>query len=251
MKSSIRRGWSLFFKENFVEWYDLQLEHNNYPGVLLDKVQDHLNESSTVLDIGAGTGAFAIPIAREGKEVTVVEPSNKMLIRLCSKMDDLTNIRLINKCWEDVNINEIGMYDMVIAVNSLYRIADVAVALKKMFSVAKKYLYIIMECRSNFYKKMWQQIKKGKYHPTPSFIHLYNVLYELGVFANVEIIKIPRSQIYLDIKQAVRHWLIRLDLPPEKEDELQAYLLSYLKEKDGMLYLEEEGQSAIIWYEKK
>ncbi|HAJ95454.1 MAG TPA: hypothetical protein DCP02_04380, partial [Actinobacteria bacterium] len=58
MKSSLSRGWNLFLKENFVEWYDLQLEHNNYPGILLDKVRDRLDDSSTVLDIGAGTGAF-------------------------------------------------------------------------------------------------------------------------------------------------------------------------------------------------
>lgn len=251
MKSSNRKGWSLFFKENFVKWYDLQLEYNSYPGVLLDRVQSRLDNSSTVLDVGAGTGAFTIPIAREIREVTVVEPSNEMLMRLCSKVDDLTNIHLINKRWEDVNINDIGMYDMVIAANSLYRIADIAEALKKMLSAAKKYLYIIMECRSNFCKKIWHQFKKEEYNTPPSFIHLYNILYELGVFANVDIIKIPRSQIYLDIKQAVRHWLIRLDLQPEEEDKLQAYLLRHLKEKDGMLYLKEEGQSAIIWYEKK
>ncbi len=251
MKSSLSRGWNLFLKENFVEWYDLQLEHNSYPGILLDKVQDRLDDSSTVLDIGAGTGAFAIPIAREVKKVTVVEPSKEMLMRLRSKMDNLTNIRMIDKCWEDASIDEIGIHDMVIAVNSLYRITDITMALKKMLSVAKKNLYIIMQCRSNFYKKIWQQLKKGQYHSPPSFIHLYNVLYELGVTANVEIIRIPRSQIYLDIKQAVRHWLIRLDLQSEDEDKLQAYLLGCLKEKDGMLYLEEEGQSAIIWYEKK
>lgn len=251
MKSSLSRGWNLFFNENFAKWYDLQLEHNGYPGVLLDKVRDRLDDSSTVLDVGAGTGAFAIPIAREVKKVTAVEPSKEMLMRLYSKMDDLTNICLIDKCWEDASIDEIGMHDTVIAVNSLYRIKDIMIALKKMLSVAKKNLYIIMQCRSNFYKKIWQQLKKEQYHSPPSFIHLYNVLYELGVIANVEIIKIPRIQIYLDIKQAVKHWLIRLDLQPEEEGKLQAYLLNCLKEKDGMLYLEEEGQSAIIWYEKK
>jgi len=251
INSSLSRGRNLFFKKNFVEWYDLQLEHNGYPGILLDKVRYRLDDSSTVLDVGAGTGAFAIPIAREVKKVTVVEPSRKMLMRLCSKMDGLTNIDVVAKCWEDVSIDEIGMHDTVIAVNSLYRITDIMTALKKMLSVAEKNLYIIMECRSNFYKKIWQQLKKEEYYPPPSFVHLYNVLHELGVIANVEIMRIPRSQIYLDIKQAVRHWLIRLDLQPEEEDKLREYLLSCLKEKDGMFYLEEEGQSAIIWYEKK
>ncbi|MCL0057617.1 hypothetical protein M1N05_00910 [Dehalococcoidales bacterium] len=65
--SSLRKRGDPFTSGEFVEWYELQLEHNNYPGVLLDKVQRHLNENSTVLDIGSGTGAFAIPLAREVK----------------------------------------------------------------------------------------------------------------------------------------------------------------------------------------
>lgn len=233
------------------EWYDLQLKYDGYPGVLLDKAQSFLGKSSTVLDIGAGTGAFAIPITREVKKVTVVEPSVEMLMHLCSKMNGLTNIRLVNRCWEDVTVEEIGMHDMVIAANSLYGIKDIAAALKKMLSVARKYLYIIMECRSNFHEGMWRQFKKDKCNSSPCFIYPYNVLYELGVFANVEIVRTPRSQVYLDIKQAVKHWLIRLDLPSKERDKLQTYLLSYLKEKNGMLYLEEEGRSAIIWCEKE
>jgi 2-polyprenyl-3-methyl-5-hydroxy-6-metoxy-1,4-benzoquinol methylase len=64
LRSSFRKGRSPFAIGEFVEWYGLQLEHNNYPGVLLGKVQRHLGKHSTVLDIGAGTGAFALPLAR-------------------------------------------------------------------------------------------------------------------------------------------------------------------------------------------
>jgi cyclopropane fatty-acyl-phospholipid synthase-like methyltransferase len=60
-----RKRSDFFLSREPVEWYELQLEHNNYFGVLLDKVQRHLNKHSTVLDIGAGTGAFAIPLARD------------------------------------------------------------------------------------------------------------------------------------------------------------------------------------------
>jgi cyclopropane fatty-acyl-phospholipid synthase-like methyltransferase len=63
--SSPRKKSDFFLSRESVAWYELQLEHNNYPGVLLHKVQRHLNKHSTVLDIGAGTGAFAIPLARD------------------------------------------------------------------------------------------------------------------------------------------------------------------------------------------
>ncbi|MCL0094319.1 class I SAM-dependent methyltransferase [Dehalococcoidales bacterium] len=244
--SSLRKRGDPFTSGEFVEWYDLQLEHNNYPGVLLDKVQRHLNENSTVLDIGAGTGAFALPLARLVKAVTVVEPSVEMLTHLRRKIDT-TNIRIINKRWEDVGIEEIGQHDLVLAAHSLYSIADIETALKKMLSAAKKYLYIIIGTgKPMFYANIWQRFKKEEYHPSPSFIHLYNILYELGVLANVEFIRTLKEQVYLNIKQAVKFWMTRLDLAPEREDELREYLLSCLEEKDGRLYQKEESRSAII-----
>ena len=247
LRSSLKKRSNPFTSEEFVEWYNLQLKHNKYPGILLEKIKDNLHKHSTVLDIGAGTGAFAIPLAKEVKEVTVVEPSKEMLAYL-RRNSDITNIHIINKRWEDVSIEEVGQHDLVLAAYSLYNIIDINTALKKMISAAKKHLYIIIEAdHSNFYTRIWQCFKGEEYHPPPSFIHLYNVLYELGILANVEIIRTSWEQVYLSIKQAVKLWMARLDLPPEKEDKLRAYLLDHLKEKDGILYLEEKKQSAIIY----
>jgi ubiquinone/menaquinone biosynthesis C-methylase UbiE len=210
-------------------------------------MQKHLNKHSTVLDIGAGTGAFALPIAQLVKEVTVVEPSLDMLARLGSKMNCLTNVRLISKRWEDVTIEEVGIHDMIIAAHSLYDITDIETALKKMLSAAKKHLYIIIGTdKPRFYANIWQRFKKEEYHPSPSFIHLYNILYELVVPANVELIKTSQDQIYESINQAVNSWQMRLDLEPVQENELRRYLLHHLEENDGKYCLPGEGRNAII-----
>jgi len=250
--SSFRKGGDPFTSKESVEWYDRQLEHNGYPGILLDKVRSRLNKSSTVLDIGAGTGAFAIPLAQEGRGVTVVEPSPQMLARLRRKMNSLTNICLISKRWEDVTIEEVGQHDLVLAAHSLYDITDIETALKKMLSASKKDLYVIIGVEgSKFYANIWQHFKSEEYHPPPSFIQLYSVLCEMAIPANVEIVKTPRNQVYLNIEQAVKHWMVRLDLPSEKEGQLRAFLLNRLKERERLLYFEDEGQSAIIGYERK
>lgn len=245
--SSLRKKGDPFTSREFVEWYELQLEHNNYPGVLLDKVQRHLNKHSTVLDIGAGTGAFAIPLARQVKEVTVVEPSPEVIRGFCDKMGDLTNVRIINKRWEDVDIEEIGRHDLVLAAHSLYGIADIETALKKMLSAANSHVCLIIGVGPmNFYADIWRRFKDEEYHAPPGFIHLYNVLYQLGITASVEMVKVSRNQVYLNIEQAVERWQSRLDLGTGREGELRAYLLSRLEEKEKLLYRKEEGKSAII-----
>ncbi|MCL0105895.1 class I SAM-dependent methyltransferase [Thermodesulfovibrionales bacterium] len=244
--SSLRKSGDPFTSGEYVDWYDLQLEHNNYPGVLLDKVQRHLNENSTVLDIGAGTGAFAFPIAQLVKAVTVVEPSAEMLTHLRRKMDT-TNIRIINKRWEDVTLKEVGQHDLVLAAHSLYGIADIEAEMKKMLAVAKKHFcFIIRVGRQDFYADIWRRFKREEFRSPPGFIHLYNLLYELGLVANVEMVQTVRDQVYLNLEQAVKHWRVRLDLAPEKEDDLRAYLLDFLEERGGKLYWREERPTAVI-----
>ena len=247
LESSLRKKSHVFTSKEFIDWYDLQLEHNNYPGVLLAKVQKNLDKNSTVLDIGAGTGAFAVPLAQVVKKVTVVEPSKEMCLHLRNKTEELTNIHIINQRWEDVSLEEVGLHDMVIAAHSLYDIIDIKTALEKMLSVAKKHLYIIMGTgKIKAYADIWQHFKKEEFHSSPSFIYLYNVLYELGVLANVEIVKISLNQVYGSINQAVANWQMRLGLEPAQRSELQSYLLNRLEESAGKYCLPGEGRTAII-----
>ena len=65
--SSLKKREDPFTSREFIEWYELQLEHNKYPGVLLEKVRRQLGRNSTVLDIGSGTEAFTIPLAKGSK----------------------------------------------------------------------------------------------------------------------------------------------------------------------------------------
>ena len=46
---------------------------------LLDFVLGRVGREDTVLDIGAGTGRWSIPIAHVAKDVTALEPSKDML----------------------------------------------------------------------------------------------------------------------------------------------------------------------------
>jgi SAM-dependent methyltransferase len=59
------------------------------------EVERHLDGVHTVLDIGGGTGAFSIPLARRGFQVTHVDLSPAMLDIARQKTGDLPNIRFV------------------------------------------------------------------------------------------------------------------------------------------------------------
>jgi SAM-dependent methyltransferase len=59
------------------------------------EVERHLEKVETILDIGAGTGAFSIPLAQLGFSVTHLDFSPAMLEFARQKAQDLKNIRFV------------------------------------------------------------------------------------------------------------------------------------------------------------
>ncbi|NKQ39848.1 MAG: class I SAM-dependent methyltransferase [Methanosarcinales archaeon] len=244
--SSFKRGNnSPFTSKEFVDWYELQINHNEYPSNILNKILQYIDKDSTILDIGAGTGAFTIPLSKIAQEITALEPSNEMLFHLKNKLNGV-NVKIINKRIEDLSIKDVNQCDIVLAAHSLYDVMDIKTELEKMLYLSKKHLIIIMGFgKSKFYNDIYQHFK-GEYHPPPSFIHLYNILYEMEIPANIEIIKSMGPQVFKDKEQAINHWSKYLKLPNDKLPELQTYLSNYITEIDGKAHINLEKESAII-----
>ena len=87
----------------------------------------------------------------------------------------------------------------------------------------------------------------------PSYIHVMDVLYEMGIYANVEIVSLPPSLRYPSLDVAVTEMTEQLILPDDEKTqmELRALLEEWLVERDGVLMPPlQKMVSAIIWWEK-
>ena len=69
----------------------------------LDCVLRHLQPEDTVLDVGAGTGRHAIPLARHARQVTALDPSPAMLrfLREDVAAQGLTNVEVVEDGWPE------------------------------------------------------------------------------------------------------------------------------------------------------
>jgi len=131
-----------FEDRQFASLYQRQQVESGYPGRLLPFVMDQLKGCSSVIDIGAGSGFFAIPAAAAGYSVTAVEPSEEMaaIMRKLYSETGAGSLTISLSSWEEWSG---PAHDASICVHSFYPLADKDLSIKKMLNLSKHRLVII------------------------------------------------------------------------------------------------------------
>ena len=89
--------------------------------------------------VGAGTGAFTLPVAARARTVTALDYSPAMLRVLTRKLQEnpgIDNVTPLLRRWEDAE--NVEPHDVVLAANALYRMADLRPALSKLICAARR-----------------------------------------------------------------------------------------------------------------
>ncbi|HOO55054.1 MAG TPA: class I SAM-dependent methyltransferase [Methanothrix sp.] len=222
-----------------------------------------LDPDYTVLDVGAGTGRLSVPIAKIVKQVTAVDQSRGMLSYLEENMaeEGLSNYKAIQKRWEDVELGvDLEPHDVVIASHSL-GMFDLQEALAKMDAAAKKRVYIFTAAGKWFFDGFEEELWERVYDRPPrrggglrsDYMLLYNILHDMGIYANVEIRDAEHVQRYGSLDEAVERWKARREISEENEPLLREYLAKNLTEdgdNGGGLTFRRRTKSAMIWWPK-
>ena len=221
-----------------------------------------LKSEYTVLDVGAGTGRLAIPIAKCVKSVTAIDQSKGMLACLQENMEKegITNITCVNKRWEDVEVGvDIEPHDVVMACHSLGML-DIQEAVAKMDAASKRYVYILSSAGRGMgngeEEGLWKAIYGERGHRArgwgSDYMFFCNLLHDMKIYANVDIRDAESEQRYESLDDAVTKWKEMRDIPAEKEDVLREHLSRILVEDDGTgtLCLKRKSKSATIWWQK-
>ena len=226
-----------------------------------------LDPDYTVLDVGAGTGRLSVLIAKKVRSVTAVDQSRGMLDCLEENMaeEGLTNFQYIQKRWEDVELGvDIEPHDIVIASHSL-GMFDLQEAIAKMDAAAKKGVYLFTSAGKWFFDDLEEELWERVYDRSPrrgggwrsDYMLLYNILHDMGIYANVEIRDAEHVQRYESLDEAVERWKVMRNITEENEPFLREYLAKNLEVDDGGDDGDGEGfisrrktKSAMIWWPK-
>ncbi len=183
---------------------------------LLLRVRSASNTSTTVLDVGAGTGRHTLALAPHVGRITAVDPSEAMLEFLRADVEEqsLRNVQTVLSDWITADVEPA---DIVICSHVLYPIADIEPFLRKLDASAVRRVYVYLRADPlPTDMGLWPEFYGVPLQSQPVHMDLINVLAQMGIFADVEVVEHRFTLTFATFEDAVAQ--VRNSLCLSEED---------------------------------
>ena len=200
---------------------------------VLNRLYSAVGPRTTVLDVGGGTGRYAIPLASRAKHVTVVEPSGGSVEVLQSMAAELgiTNITAVQSDWESAETEPAGI---VLCSLVLHHVPDVGPFISKMAEMATVRVMVVemMEFPGMIETPFYQRVYGSDPTPLPALPDLMRVLWEMDVYPDLEMFDSTPPLLEADKAGALDHLRRRLGVEEgtTEDGRLQSAMADLLQE---------------------
>lgn len=219
---------------------------------VLNRLMRWVNAESTVLDVGGGAGRFALPLAKRCRQVTVVEPSAAMVeqLRAGAAEAGIENVNVVPENWEAA---EVEPADLVLCAHVVYGITDIEQFLQKLDASAASRVVAVGHTVSPIalVGPFWKAVHGEERIDLPALQELLPVLWEMGIFPDIEMVESDRARSVPNREVAVM-WLRRMTwvVPDsEKDATLQKAIDAAYDEEQGAYVLRNQMsmQGIVTW----
>jgi SAM-dependent methyltransferase len=241
-----------FWTERKVCWYRRALERSDYAEKVLGVLAPLLAECESALDVGAGCGALALPLAERLSQVTALEPSPAMAkaLRERAQARRLKNIEVIEAAWGDVPV---APHDLVVCAHVGELLHGDSRFLREVASVARRGVALVRDAgreRDKFFFRELYPLWLGRpYISGCEHEETVEGLARLGLSPTVTFVSYRSDQPFTDLEEACDFWEEYLGLEGEP---LRAFLREFLSERlarEGSGWIAPYSkQAAVIWW---
>jgi SAM-dependent methyltransferase len=216
-------------------------------------VLSQVDGDTTVLDIGAGTGSWAVLLAKKARHVTALDSSPGMLevLRDNAEAEGLDNVAVVQGAWPDA---EVAMHDLSFCSHAMYGVADLPHFVRRMMDVTRRRCVLLMRAplkdsvMAQAALRVW-----GQPHDSPNFVIAYNVLIQMGIYAHVLMEDTGAWGAWKNasIEEAFTETKAKLGLfgPSEHDAYLRGLLEEHLTYQDGQWVWPPSMRSALVYWD--
>ena len=178
-------------------------------------IETYLDGNDSVIDVGAGGGRIAIPLARRCRLVTALEPSPAMRSQMESSLLELAvkNVEIVPGTWEAA---EIPPADHVVCSHVMYTTSPILPFLEKLHDHARKRVTVMLRERppqANFHE-LFERLFGEKRVALPAMPEFRGLLESLGIEYDLHRLEDRPHGEYRDAATALTRSTRRLFLNP-------------------------------------
>jgi len=210
----------------------------------------------SVLDVGCAAGTLAVPLADRVKTITAVDASGGMLALLDERCREkgIHNIRSVRGRWEDNWADlAIGVHDVAIGSRSLL-VQDLRSAIAKLDEHARERVYLSTIVGDGPHDRRIIEAAGRRFHPGADYIYIVNLLYQMGIHANLTFTVHEEDKSFANIDEAVQgvRWMLE-GMTAEEDERIRKFLPEHLVPVDGRLRMPGPRivRWAVLWWDKK
>jgi 2-polyprenyl-3-methyl-5-hydroxy-6-metoxy-1,4-benzoquinol methylase len=190
--------------------------------VEVNRLAQEVTPATTLLDVGAGAGRFALPLALRCKHVTAVEPSPSMgeTLRHLAAEAGIENVTIVASPWDEA---EVEPADVVLSAHVIYAIEDIGAFVMKLAVHARQRVCMptFMRPPRARYAPFWPWVHGEDKQELPGAAELMQVLWELGIYPNLEMYAPIPFRPFRDWQRALDALRPRLCVTPDTEQDVR------------------------------
>jgi SAM-dependent methyltransferase len=202
----------------------------------LERLRAIVQPTDTVLDIGAGGGRYALPLALIAKEVVAIEPSEGMRRVLSAGLTEfgIRNVKILDGRWPAVAENVSG--DVSLMSHIGYDVEDIGPFLDAMESATRRVCVAVLlgHPPPTEADRLWPAVHGVERAALPSLPEFLGLLLARGRLFEVELVE-RSAQSYEQPEQALTWLRQQLWTAPDgnKDRTLQRVMHERLQQRDG------------------
>lgn len=219
----------------------------------LNRLRRFVDKDSSVLDIGAGFGRVAIPLAKEVERMTVVEPAHSFMNRLKENaiQEGVNNIEFAEVLWSDFSVQE--KYDLI--YSSWSPAVQDPVSLMKMHEASRGYCALELGATphqmSVFFGQVYPFATGEEFRPSGNYLNILTTLYEHDIYANLETRVFESETKYGSQDKALNSWKTLLAYCAYTNEDIEERLCQFYQSRmnsDGIYASPLRGAHCMLWW---